>query len=104
VQQQPLKPTSGAQALINTKPVITSEAIEDLITSKNLEKRAKELYKIAELSLDDYNHPTRVIGSPGKLQYNVPTLKARIIMLILSRTLGHGRLHLLYDCRARRLL
>lgn len=75
VQQQPLQQASDAQALINSKPTITSDAIQDLITRKNLEIRAEELYKIAELSLDEYNHPTRVIGSPGKLQYSCPLLK-----------------------------
>lgn len=104
VQQKPLQQASDAQALINSKPPITSEAIQDLITRKNLEKRAKELYKIAELSLDEYNHPTRVIGSPGKLQHNMPTLETRMLMTMMFRALGYSRLHLLYHRRARRLL
>ena len=69
VVQQPLQNVvADSQALINSKPLISSEALQDLIKTKNLRERSKELYKIAELSLDEYNHPTRVIGSPGKLQ------------------------------------
>ncbi|KAE8444658.1 hypothetical protein EG329_014406 [Mollisiaceae sp. DMI_Dod_QoI] len=67
IVQQPLQKVPDSQALVNTKPLISSEAIQDLISVKNLKKRAEELYKIAELSLDEYNHPTRVIGSPGHL-------------------------------------
>jgi len=31
-----------------------------------LKTHAEQLYKIAELSIDEYNHPTRVIGSKGQ--------------------------------------
>lgn len=66
--QQPLQnAVANSQALINSKPLISSEALQDLIKTKNLRERSKELYKIAELSLEEYNHPTRVIGSPGHL-------------------------------------
>ncbi|RDL31887.1 Peptide hydrolase [Venustampulla echinocandica] len=47
------------------KPLVSSAALEHDITSKNLFKRAKQLYKIAELGVEEYGHPTRVIGSKG---------------------------------------
>jgi aminopeptidase Y len=31
----------------------------------NLLDRAKVLYSLAERGIDEYNHPTRVIGSKG---------------------------------------
>ncbi len=87
--QQPLQKVPDSQALVNTKPLISSEAIQDLISVKNLKKRAEELYEIAELSLDEYNHPTRVIGSPGKLRIRMPTLGARRLISSLYRTPWH---------------
>lgn len=51
----------------NIKPLIDSEALQASISSDNLLARAKELYKIAKLGEDEYNHPTRVIGSEGHL-------------------------------------
>jgi aminopeptidase Y len=65
--QHPLQENSG-QAAINNKPLVGSEALESHITSENLLKRAKQLYKIAELGAEEYNHPTRVIGSKGRFQ------------------------------------
>lgn len=61
-EQAPL----GGQHLLS-KPLIDTEALQDTITSENLLARAKELYKIAKLGEAEYNHPTRVIGSDGKL-------------------------------------
>ncbi|KAF2810460.1 Zn-dependent exopeptidase [Mytilinidion resinicola] len=55
------------QNAITKKPLVSSEAIQADISSKALLKRAKELFKIAELGIDEYNHPTRVIGSKGHL-------------------------------------
>jgi aminopeptidase Y len=65
--QHPLHDSSNSQELINNKPLISSDALQSHIKSDNLLKRAKELFKIAELGIDEYNHPTRVIGSEGKL-------------------------------------
>ncbi|KAH6679978.1 peptidase family M28 [Plectosphaerella plurivora] len=47
------------------KPLIDTEALQDLIKGDNLLERAKTLYEIAKLGQDEYNHPTRVIGSDG---------------------------------------
>jgi hypothetical protein len=69
--QHPLQENSG-QADINNKPLISSGALESHITSENLLKRAKQLYKIAELGAEEYNHPTRVIGSKGRFQSTNP--------------------------------
>jgi aminopeptidase Y len=52
---------------LTKKPLISSEAIQDDIASDALFKRAEHLFKLAELSFDEYNHPTRVIGSKGWL-------------------------------------
>jgi aminopeptidase Y len=52
------------------KPLISSKAIEAAITSENLLKRATRLSEIADLSIDDYGHPTRVIGSKGNKSFS----------------------------------
>jgi hypothetical protein len=48
-----------------TKPMINSTELQDLISGDRLLARAKKLYEIAKLGEDEYNHPTRVIGSAG---------------------------------------
>lgn len=89
VLQQPLQQVSESQALINSKPTISSEKLQDLIKTENLKERSKELYKIAELSMDEYNHPTRVIGSPGKLQSALrPTFRARMLIAVAQDILA----------------
>ncbi|KAK0639781.1 aminopeptidase Y precursor [Cercophora newfieldiana] len=73
-QQQPIR--GGADS---EKPLVTSEALEATISSKNLLKRAKQLYEIAKLGEKEYNHPTRVIGSEGHvgtLEYIRESLRA----------------------------
>ncbi|KFY27513.1 hypothetical protein V493_03445 [Pseudogymnoascus sp. VKM F-4281 (FW-2241)] len=52
--------------LTPTTPV-TSGALQQLINPQNLFSRAEELLDIAKLSIDEYGHPTRVIGSRGHL-------------------------------------
>jgi aminopeptidase Y len=47
------------------KELVSSSALQEQVKAENLLKRAKELYKIAELGEEEYNHPTRVIGSEG---------------------------------------
>ncbi|PNY25912.1 Peptide hydrolase [Tolypocladium capitatum] len=62
--QIPLQPPNGA----NVQPVLVeSDALADRVGAGNLQKRAEALYEIAELSVDEYGHPTRVIGSRGHL-------------------------------------
>ncbi|KAF1981634.1 Zn-dependent exopeptidase [Aulographum hederae CBS 113979] len=59
------------------KPLVNSTELQDSITVENLLARAKHLSKIADLSQDQYNHPTRVIGSrghQGTLEYIISTL------------------------------
>ena len=58
--------------------VVDSEALQSKIHGKNLLARAEDLYKLAELSFHDYNHPTRVIGSAGHqatLEYIYATIQ-----------------------------
>ena len=66
--QQPLI-KSETQSLISaydSKPLVSSEALEAHIKADSLFERAKDLYRIAEKGANEYNHPTRVIGSKGK--------------------------------------
>lgn len=48
-----------------SKPVINSTELQDLISGDRLMVRAKKLFEIAKLGEEEYNHPTRVIGSAG---------------------------------------
>lgn len=66
VIQQPIAEQSS-QSLVSEKhkPLIKSSSLQNDIKTSNLLKRAKQLYKIAEESIPEYNHPTRVIGSKG---------------------------------------
>lgn len=54
------------QTLSSGKPLVDSEELQAAISGDRLLARAKELFEIAELSHDDYNRPTRVIGSKGE--------------------------------------
>jgi aminopeptidase Y len=67
--QIPLFLSSQAQEPIThgSKELVSSSAIQELISSDNLLKRANQLYEIAQLGEDEYNHPTRVIGSKGTI-------------------------------------
>ena len=51
-----------------TKPLVNSTELQDLISGDRLMVRAKKLYEIAKLGEEEYNHPTRVIGSAGRLR------------------------------------
>lgn len=53
-----------------SKPLVNSTELQDLISGDRLMNRAKKLYEIAKLGEEEYNHPTRVIGSAGS--YRVP--------------------------------
>jgi aminopeptidase Y len=50
---------------VRKKPLVETEALQALINSDNLLARAEHLYKIAKRSEDEFNRPTRVIGSKG---------------------------------------
>jgi aminopeptidase Y len=78
-QQLPLVQTdSHDAALSSSQKIVDSEALQAKIHGKNLLARAEDLYKLAELSFHDYNHPTRVIGSAGHaatLEYIYATIQ-----------------------------
>jgi aminopeptidase Y len=61
--------SSSKEAPINiadeTKPLVNSTELQDLISGDRLLARAKKLFEIAKLGEEEYNHPTRVIGSAG---------------------------------------
>lgn len=56
---------STASSSSSKKPLVETEALQDTIKADNLLARAKDLYDIAKLGEEEYNHPTRVIGSDG---------------------------------------
>ncbi|KAM0700447.1 hypothetical protein Q7P35_012168 [Cladosporium inversicolor] len=78
-QQLPLVQTESLDAgLASSHKIVDSEALQAKIHGKNLLARAEDLYKLAELSFHDYNHPTRVIGSAGHaatLEYIYATIQ-----------------------------
>ena len=45
--------------------LVDTDELQDRIHSKNLYKRAEDLYEIAKLGEDEFGHPTRVIGGEG---------------------------------------
>jgi len=47
------------------KPLVNSTELQDLVSGDRLMARAKKMYEIAKLGEEEYNHPTRVIGSAG---------------------------------------
>ncbi|RYP00488.1 hypothetical protein DL764_006509 [Monosporascus ibericus] len=67
--QKPLVMQEDLPSAVKTldRPLVDSEELQAKITKDNLLARAEELYEIAKLSEDEYNHPTRVIGSHGHL-------------------------------------
>ncbi|KAF2396299.1 Zn-dependent exopeptidase [Trichodelitschia bisporula] len=69
--QVPIDSTAGSGTDvgdINGKlPLVDSEKLQALIKGDALLARAEKLYAIAQLSEDEYNHPTRVIGSEGHI-------------------------------------
>ncbi|KAK1974609.1 peptidase family M28 [Colletotrichum cereale] len=56
---------SSSSSSSSKKPLVETNALQDTISADNLLSRAKELYEIAKLGEEEYNHPTRVIGSDG---------------------------------------
>ncbi|TWU75757.1 hypothetical protein ED733_002118 [Metarhizium rileyi] len=65
--QQPLNdPPISPGTDISGTPV-TTIALQDHIDKDRLWERAEKLYELAKKSEDEYNHPTRVIGSKGHL-------------------------------------
>jgi len=66
--QQPLSDTDRQTPLTSdSKQLVSSTALESHITKNNLLERAKHLFEIAKLGAEEYNHPTRVIGSKGHI-------------------------------------
>lgn len=65
--QVPFSVPDGVQHALGHggKDLVSSAALQADIHAKNLLERAEQLYKIAELGVDEHNHPTRVIGSKG---------------------------------------
>lgn len=102
--QQPLI-KSETQSLISdydSKPLVSSAALEARIKADNLFGRAKDLYRIAEKGVDEYNHPTRVIGSKGRSLSQSPTFGCLpLLTLMWYRTPCNDRLHLLHHRRPR---
>lgn len=47
------------------KPEVDTEKLQESITADALKHRAEVLFNISKASIGEYDHPTRVIGSPG---------------------------------------
>jgi aminopeptidase Y len=58
-------PVPSSPAVVGNETAIDTKKLQADIDIKKLVARAEELAKIADLSLPEYNHPTRVIGSKG---------------------------------------
>lgn len=50
----------------DARELVSSAALQQRINPDSLLGRAKELYRAAEAAIDEYGHPTRVIGSRGR--------------------------------------
>jgi aminopeptidase Y len=62
-----------------TKPLVNSTELQDLISGDRLMARAKKMYEIAKLGEEEYNHPTRVIGSAGTFAH-----VTRYLLILMS--------------------
>lgn len=62
------------------KPTVDTESLQSKITLESLNKSANALYKLAGESVEEYGHPTRVIGSKGHLA-TLDWIKARMSKL-----------------------
>jgi aminopeptidase Y len=78
--QYPLIQKADSGTLVK-KPLVSSKAIQHDIKKDALLERAKHLSTLADLSLEEYGHPTRVIGSKG----NKNRLSHRIQVLTSQR-------------------
>ncbi|KAI0967079.1 peptidase family M28 [Xylaria arbuscula] len=67
LQQPLLSPSESVLEAERTgaKPLVDSELLQAQISIDSLFERAEALYDIAKSSQDQFNHPTRVIGSEG---------------------------------------
>jgi aminopeptidase Y len=59
-------PVPSSPSVVGNGTAIDTKKLQSDIDIKKLVARAEELAKIADLSLPEYNHPTRVIGSKGE--------------------------------------
>lgn len=57
--------TQQVPVSVTGRDLISSTVLQGRIDPDNLLSRARELYHIAEAAVDEYGHPTRVIGSQG---------------------------------------
>jgi hypothetical protein len=92
---------ASSPSVVGNGTAIDTKKLQSDIDIKKLVARAEELAKIADLSLPEYNHPTRVIGSKGE------TTSSKLPSTDIDynlRTPWNRRLHLLGDGQVRRLL
>lgn len=100
VVQQPLLDDQAQQQSSAKKPLVDTQALQDAVSIDSLVQRSKDLYKIAELGLPEFNHPTRVIGSAGKKPNDVAIPVTRLSQLTDSLP-GHlGTLKYIQDAIA----
>lgn len=75
---------------LTSKPTIDSEALQNKISVERLQKRAEDLYEIAKTSEEEFNRPTRAIGTQGKLRLDACSI---LHANQTSRPLWDSRLH-----------
>jgi aminopeptidase Y len=93
-------PVPSSPSVVGNGTAIDTKKLQSDIDIKKLVARAEELSKIADLSLPEYNHPTRVIGSKGE----TTSLKLPSTDVDYLRTPWNRRLHLLRTGQIGRLL
>ncbi|CDR45288.1 CYFA0S17e01002g1_1 [Cyberlindnera fabianii] len=64
-EEQPATVKIGSAPAYLDLPPVDSESLQSLITHEDLNASAIELFNIANSSIPMFDHPTRVIGSPG---------------------------------------
>jgi aminopeptidase Y len=61
---------------------VTSDALQELIDPDKLLRRAEQLFEIAKLGVDEYGHPTRVIGSRGTSYSFISRLSCHLQLVV----------------------
>lgn len=94
-------PAPSSPVVVSNGTTIDTKKLQADIDINKLVARAEALAKVADLSLPEYNHPTRVIGSQGE---NCPNNISLMYTNCNLRTPWNDRLHLLRVEQIGRLL
>ncbi|KID68055.1 aminopeptidase Y precursor, partial [Metarhizium hybridum] len=78
--QRPINDIAPHSAF-HARPLVSSGTLQDTIDKDRLWDRAEELYALARKSEDEFNHPTRVIGSAAGHQATLEYIKSELASL-----------------------